>query len=335
MTPIYFPFTFVSSASCFNLFSCFSRIAVYQAIEGILPEDMKSLAEKDFIEIRIPVRGNKGKLQALLKEYKSWADIHQGGNMAFFKSQAKSIPFFDDASISKITDDIKKTIKNSKALHNKGNELYDQMLAARLFLSIAQEYDVFEAEIIRQMNIIKLKEKDVFCGLKGESEDFDDLIFQQQQKQNISEDVGDYLTSERINAWAKLLFEDKIGSGVFVTSSRAVFENLLESSADAGNLISFSPVPVSKDGSGENEKFKKQLIKFFNHLAEEEIKQSELDLPDMHVEVHNEKKVSLSAYFVPGVNPMKYFSRFVRDTEPPFKEISSSPYKNTVICLVE
>ncbi|MBU4289417.1 MAG: hypothetical protein KKI12_14750, partial [Proteobacteria bacterium] len=98
MKPIYFPFTYISEPVLEALSAFFKQIVVYQPSSLNVPESMQKLADSGLLEIRIPVKGDENKIDNILKDYKSWANIHQGSEMAFFKMNPDKIPFFDDSS---------------------------------------------------------------------------------------------------------------------------------------------------------------------------------------------------------------------------------------------
>ena len=59
---------------------------------------MQQLEKSGILDIRIPVKYDGDKLDAIVKQYRSWANLHQGSEIAFLKSRTDKIPFFDENS---------------------------------------------------------------------------------------------------------------------------------------------------------------------------------------------------------------------------------------------
>ena len=53
MTPVYFPFTYVSKQVADALSACFDKTIVYQPSSQNIPESMKQLTDKGLLDIRI------------------------------------------------------------------------------------------------------------------------------------------------------------------------------------------------------------------------------------------------------------------------------------------
>ena len=108
MKPIYFPFTFISKPVVKALGACFRQIVVYRPSCRSVPENMQKLQESDLIKIHIPVSGDEDQLDAISKNYGAWINVHQGSEIAFLKTRADTIPFFDESYASQLRADIKK-----------------------------------------------------------------------------------------------------------------------------------------------------------------------------------------------------------------------------------
>ena len=189
MKAIYFPFTFISKPIVDALSACFKKTAVYQITKRNIPEKMKKWDTSGKIEIRIPVEGNEDKIEKILKDYKAWADLHQGSELSILKTQAGKIPFFNENSISQITSDIKKSDPEKHS-----PEKPDISLNARLFLQIAQEYDS-QADILRQdLQLFDTMEQNLIKNLKGENEYFPVEMGRNQEFEIDS--PGNYMTKE-------------------------------------------------------------------------------------------------------------------------------------------
>ncbi len=232
MVPVYFPFTCISTSCATTLASYFKQTAVYQPGPGPLPGSMEESAEKGIIDIRTPVTGDAEKLETLVRDYRAWADLHKDTGLGFFKSGGESIPFYDETTISKIRGDIK------KKQAGKSSEERDPLLEARLFLRIAQEFDMQNEQVANELEICSKMEKNLLSELMGKALESDPV------EKTPSEDPGTSMTAERIAAWLYMLGHDPDGSNLFVTDSRSIFEYIIDKAPDLEKIIQPDCVPV-------------------------------------------------------------------------------------------
>lgn len=216
MKPIYFPFTYISEQVAKALNAYFERVVVYQPSSSLnTPKTMQKLAENGVIDIRIPIKDNEDKLNAIVKDYKTWANVHQASGMSFFKNKPNKIPFFDE-SYTQISADIKKQKDDIPS-----NEKQDIVFSARVFLQIAQEFDIQNWEVNDKLSSIEKMEQDLIKNLKGEN-------FLREKKATVADNQSEYMIADRIKAWSYLLQNDQKISPVFVTNSKTAFEYLID-----------------------------------------------------------------------------------------------------------
>jgi len=170
MKPIYFPFTFITKPVCQALAACFRQTAVYQISSTKVPDEMQKLAKSSILDIRIPVKYDGEKLDEILKQYRIWTNSHQGSEIAFLKSRADKIPFYDETFARQITADI----KNIGDRQNRLQEKPDHLLNAGLFLHLAQEYDMQNLTLSQDLQAIEAMEHDFMRDLKGENQALDE-----------------------------------------------------------------------------------------------------------------------------------------------------------------
>ncbi len=328
MKPIYFPFTYISESVLEALSAFFKQIIVYQPSSLNIPESMQKQADSNLLEIRIPVKGDENKIDNIVKDYKSWANIHQGSEMAFFKTKPDMIPFFGEFSTSQIKADIKK-----KERKQQNEKKQDSLLNARIFLHIAQEFDLQNWEINKELLLLEEKASDLIDNLKGE----DELSFKGNDREKALkiDYQSEYMTPDRIIAWTHLLQYDRDMSNLFITNSRSVVEHLVEKTPDAKIVLSIDSIPLTNSNDEKREKWQNSLneqleLIFGGSLpASEDIKiKSPFDKDDG-------KKVSLTLYLVPGESPYKFFTRSAWH-KTPVKEINKEAgFNNTLIGFIE
>ncbi len=328
MKPIYFPFTHISEPVLEALSAFFKQIIVYQPSSLNIPESMQKQADGNLLEIRIPVKGDENKIDNILKDYKSWANIHQGSEMAFFKTKPDMIPFFGEFSTSQIKADIKK--KEQKQQNEKKQ---DSLLNARIFLHIAREFDLQNWEINKELLLLEEKASDLIDNLKGE----DELSFKGNDREKALkiDYQSDYMTPDRIIAWTHLLQYDRDMSNLFITNSRSVVEHLVEKTPEAKIVLSIDSIPLTNSRDKKTEKWQESLIKQLELLLENSLPASEDIKIKSPFDKDDGKKVSLTLYLVPGESPYKFFTRIAWH-KTPVKEINKEAgFNSTLIGFVE
>ena len=328
MKPVYFPFTYIPEPVLEALSAFFKQIVVYQPSTLKIPENVQKLADSDLLEIRIPVKGDENKIDNILKDYKSWANIHQGSEMAFFKTTPDIIPFFSESSISQIKADIKK-----KKRKQQNEKKQDSLLNARIFLHIAQEFDLQNWEINKDLLLLEENTLNLFDNLKGE----DELSFKGNDREKALkiDYQSEYMTPDRIIAWTHLLQYDRDISNLFITNSRSVVEHLVEKTPEAKIVLSIDSIPQTNSRDKKTEKWQKSLIKQLELILENSLPASEDIKIKSPFDKDDGKKVSLTLYLVPGESPYKLFTRIAWH-KTPVKEINKeAKFNSTLIGFVE
>jgi len=315
MKPIYFPFTYISNPVAEALYACFGKTIVYQPSSKNIPEEIHKLAERGVLDIRNPVKKDEEKLSAILKEYNAWANLHQGskgGQLDFFKARRNKIPFFDDTSVSQIKADIKDITGKNTARKEP-----DFIFSARIFLSIAQEFDIQSDKLDLDMSSLETARKDLIKNLKGEVETSPVVPgYKDEFKAGNLADY-DYMIPERIKAWALLMCchlrqNREEMSGMFVTSSRQAIDYMMDKTPEAEMLALYEMIPVAENQVGETAKWQKNFMEHLEIVAKSPHPLERVDVTEVPDDLKCETKVSLSLYLVPGTSPLEYFSRFIR-----------------------
>lgn len=328
MKPIYFPFTYISEPIAEALGACFKQLVVYQPSNQKVPEKMRHWARRGILDIRVPVKKDEKRLDAILKDYIAWANLHQGSEIGYLKDRGDTIPFFDKSSVSQIKADIKKRIEGTESPN-----MPDHLFSARLFLQIAQEFDIQSWEIDRQLQFCENRKQDLFKNLKGENDDSYKIGVVALK----SEDRGSYMTGERMEAWSRLMLFDCLEqnheiSGLFITSSRAVFEHLADRVPSLEKLFSFATIPGGQNRSPQLKEQQDSLLQQLEILAQNDWTRSTQGLERIFTAQGGSKNFSLTLYLVPRESPQELFSRWIlaRSAE----KVQKPRFINTLIGLV-
>lgn len=325
MKPIYFPFTFISEPVFDALSACFGKIVVYQSSKVNIPENMKEWDNSGKLEIRIPIEGDEEKIDNILQDFKTWAQLHQGSELSFLKTQTEKIPFFNENAISQITLDIKR-----QNLEKQPSEKPDRLLNARLFLQIAQEHDLQADVLQRDFLLFETMEQNLIKNLKGEIEPSQMDIDTHPSVEK--KDAGHYMTKERMEAWVRIMQHDDHHTGLFVTSSRSVIEHLLDNAPEAKILPDINGIPALESGIEAKEKWQNRLINTLETITTDASfasAEANLETPTF---IEIDRKKTLTFYIIPGLSPRQFFSRYIKPTGSQHQDKRDMEHvKNTLI----
>ena len=291
---------------------------------------MQQFEKSGILDVRMPVKYDGDKLDTILKQYRSWANSHQGSEMAFLKARAHEIPFFDETSTRQITADI----KSKGGRQNRSQEKSDPLLNAALFLHLAQEYDMQNLTLTEDLQTIEAMEQDFMKDLKGENQDLDEEAALEKRLE--AHDPGYYMTKERVQAWTRIMQRDQEGSGLYVTNSRSVFEFLIDSTPEAELVDVLDAIPVVDNEVEGLETWRDELMKHLEMLttvvwiAKTDPIITAPEIPGC------ETTVSLTLYIVPGKTPHEFFNRYVEHDVFTYKEkYQKVKLKNTLLGFIE
>ncbi len=331
MKPIYFPFTHVSDSVAAALTACFGQFVVYRPLTGKIPAVMQSWIDRGALAVRVPAAENEQELETAIKNYLNWADLHMNGGgkkAAFFNAQGGGTPFFDEFSPSQLVADIK------AKPHRKSKKLPDAVSTARIFLYFAQEFDRQNQELTWDLKNYHQKEADLIRQLKMEADGLADEL--QKDAGHLPDPLGDYMISDRLEAWSRIYLKDPNPSGLFVTHSPAVLDHLLDNSQPAVEVMRYDAIPLSNQKAAESNPWQESLLLNLMRLAQDKSPASSEEA-DAHIKFPAaEKTIKLTAYLAPGQTPQNFFSHYAR-IKPQDADDTGRPgsFNNTLIVLVE
>jgi len=327
MKPILFPFTYIPDAVLTAMGTCFNRFVAYQPSGLSVPAAMRDLQDRGSLSIRMPVKSDANKLATVLKQYRSWADLHEGEGLTVFSSLGDGLPFFNDTSPSMIRSEIRPRNRKTAVA-----EMFDPLFEVSVFLQVAQELDRQNIELSLDLKQVGRKEQALFEDLKGEA---DEMIpgLQAGGLTPALEDPGTYMTSERMAAWTRLMLNDPEHSGIFVTTSPAIFNFIKEDAPCFERVLSIDLMLFTGSGTDENNLHRQSLMDklegFVGGTPVEEPAGSD-------AAVTGDTWSSLSIHKVPGTTPDEFFSRFVALNQADGNlDRSAGAYPNTLVCLLD
>ena len=332
MKPIYFPFTYVSDRVAEAISACFGQFIVYRPLKEKLTEQLQLWIKRGAADIRVPVTGNENELKTAVKKYQTWADLHRDGSgerVATLKAGMDPIPFFNEKSTRKIVEEIKGNTPG-----NSNIQPPDPVLAARIFLYFAQEFDRQNHELIVDLNHHQQQAAELIRQLKMESDPLA-AEFQHPAMQQ-SDSFADYMISDRLEAWTRIFCRDPEISGLFVTHSTAVLEHLLDRDSTVTRVMYSESIPSGKPENAAMKSWQARLaLNLVRYLEQDQAEASgesmePLDLPAA------DNTVSLSVYRVPGQTPYEFFARCAAiDWSQADAPENRSQFRNTLIAVVQ
>mmetsp|Transcript_674 Transcript_674/g.493 ORF Transcript_674/g.493 Transcript_674/m.493 type:complete len:273 (-) Transcript_674:5-823(-) len=227
MKPIYFPFTYISKQSAEKVakFSDLEPTVTYLPSSKNIARHMSEMHRLNILDLRIAKKSDNDNLDIIIKSYKDWAELHQGSELSFFAYRPDKMPYYDETVISKIMSDIKKAESKSKSYKTPNN-----LIIARLFLYMAQEFDKKNYEIDSEIIRHEKTERDFINALTGEDKKRK-ILFHDTLEMAKKDDLGNYMTAGRVRAWSYLFFNDTLWqkeNPFFITDSKAVFDYMVD-----------------------------------------------------------------------------------------------------------
>lgn len=284
MNPIYFPFTFISEPVLKEISIFFPQTVIYQPTSGKIPEDIKKSADKGLLKIHASFGGDETRFGQLVREYRDWIECHKGSETSFVKTRIfdgvdmETIPMYNGNSTSQIKYDIKKGHIETQP------QKPDAEFTARLFLLIAQEFDIQQDEFKTDLEHFQLMENNLFSDIRGEDQFSGSSI--NNPDTIISDDLGRHKTGQRLSAWLKIFEQDPVapdecGSGLFITSSHAVLEHIMELCPESELILSTGPVPVGGQNPKKIKEFQEILKENLIRLSKNRLEKDLIPFPEL------------------------------------------------------
>ena len=293
---------------------------------------MQPWVDKGVIDIRTPVKGDNKELESAAGDYLDWANLNLGSariKPASLTTLKASAPLLDAYLPSQIVADVKKQINRSAT-----EKLPDPVLAARIFLYFAQEFDQQSQELDHVLEGCRKKEQDLIQDLKMEE---DALAAEFKKEPGHMPDVNaDYLIAGRLAAWTRILLKDEQPPELFVTHSMAVLAQLLDSAPTAEIILDFEAIPRLTPATVELAPWQEKLMLYLSDIIDNKkpeafgAKVEGFDIPAA------ENSVSLKIYLVPDQNSSQFFCRAAGIKGPESDRTTpTAGSRNTLLGLVQ
>lgn len=234
MIPVYFPFTYVSRSTAARLGRWFQQLGLLApAADTPAPAGPGPLAWQLFS----PPPGDEALLGGLEAEWRRWAEMHAGADLAAVMAARQADgPFAAAPAVSSLRSRIRAGAADPSAAA--GN---DPLLAARVFLRLAHGRDQDQDVLGTQLDQVADLERRMRRQMDGEAGDPAAA-----GGQPPGEDAGALLTERRLAAWARLALALEVAADVLVTDSPAVMAALDEAVGPLAPLRPLAPAEARR-----------------------------------------------------------------------------------------
>ncbi len=271
---VLFPATFVSEETAAAIHRRIGRFAVFQPVMGQTPAVLGGLFENGVVEIRHPVVGGEAQLAEICRAYGSWGDVHRKDALRLKRLAGEG--FYNQDFAIEISTKVRAKVGDrspgKQAADFSGDAPKpDPLSNARIFLQLAQEFDMHESEIDMCLREADDASRELFEALRGrDPEDGVDGLFTPGQPAFGKDpgpasgpgDAGSVMTESRMNAWSLLAANETAPPDLFVTDSRAVMDWLSDRYSSLG-------LPMETDAASDPDTSESSFPGRFRELLEE------------------------------------------------------------------
>ncbi|MDM8542449.1 hypothetical protein QUF90_15345 [Desulfococcaceae bacterium HSG9] len=293
---------------------------------------MRQWKAQNRVKWYLPIRTDSAKLNKIVRDYQAWMKMHErSGGVEYFKTRELHVPFFDELSTSHIRAAI---AQRAKSEGNPTDTKFDssaQLLEAIVFLCIAQEFDQYQNEIAKDLSVVNARQQEMYKILKGELEGVDSDM---SANPSSFEDLGQYQTLARIQAWVQIWMHGHTDNGFFITDSPAVMEYLTASTANLKKAFSFHLPIAENDTSLKIAECETPVQKIESLMRTTWLDSTEDTVDAIQT---GAQEATLTCYISPDETPDQFFMRFLPDKiiMPANVTKTDKAIKNTLIGLVE
>ncbi|MFW5901696.1 MAG: hypothetical protein ACOCTS_01520 [Thermodesulfobacteriota bacterium] len=286
------PFTYASLSMIERLHQWAGPFTMLAPVSGRLPEPVRQAAADGRIDVRAPVAADDEQITASVEKFKIWGAAHEG-HMDAFKTMAEH--YDSEAFTAELRTDILRGRARADAA--------DPMFNARLFLALAQEYDMQQAELQTELQAAEASRRQMLAALKGDAQ-----TRAHGAASGAPSDPGHYLTDRRICSWLRLLTAESDFSRIWLTSSPAVFDYMLEFLPGAEQAAHFCLLPKTETSAAE-------LNSYLSALADGRFPDAPASVSDQGAE-SGQGECDPAAAVLPFSSPAALLAHLLSDHEP-------------------
>jgi len=222
----YFPMTYISQRELDDLNRLVGPFAVFEPLMRLTPDHMRQKIDQSMLVSVRPHGVDADTLDRAVTAHLAWSQRHQGriGDLtAIFQSGRWQHDKAGESHVQQLRVLIRQGGAGASADH------VDPLLEAALFLCLAHHYDMQQDLLDQELGAVKTLEKE-FGQILGESDPDQGPRF----SSTSPADPGEHMTVQRLKAWMRLAEPMAAESPVLLTTSSAVWEQIVEPSVESG-----------------------------------------------------------------------------------------------------
>jgi hypothetical protein len=223
----FFPYTHLSDPRVKLLADLLGPVTVCLPVDSMTSFRMKAWVQQGAMETRTPAGLDDAALMAAVRDFKDWAGVH-GTKLSdisdFYRRSQGRPPLVDENGPSRILTQIKRRESGNAV------EEPDRLFQSALFLALAHEHDMHQDEADRQLGSVAAMEAELYANISGNAEDvaLGSTLRPNAAAAAIHQAHGDRMSTQRLQAWACLAQSCSPTASVYVTTSSAVLDHVLE-----------------------------------------------------------------------------------------------------------
>jgi len=257
MDPVFFPFTFITESMARDLRACFDRIVVFMPSGLQVPKSMSLLGDRDWLSMVTPFKTGDVELEAFLKNYWEWADLHGPRHLRQIAEQIPNTSFYDNSSVYRLFEEIKTRYRDPGAMKKQSSRRSEFIFQSRIFLLIAQEFDQRTWALRQDLATVESMEYDFYKNLHAKENGF--AINEPRDGLYRDGHERSYMFLERLTAWSCFLFEAAASAKIFITTSQPIVDRLIKSIPGVETVLSVNKIPVRGLGNVAAVNWRKNL----------------------------------------------------------------------------
>ncbi len=321
MKPVCFPFTDIPEVLCRAAARYLGPVTVYQPIPGRSSSQLNQLRDDGYAVIKTAVAGDAETLDALVRDYRKWVELHSGGGVDFYRAHKEWIPGFDENSLSGIRSQI---LRKNRQEPDQTPAEADPLIHAAVFLQIAREFDIQNREINQGVLDISKLEKDLMETIQGEA-----AGESEEENRYQWDDPGAFMTEERLSAWARLFLNDPVPCDILVTFGNAIKDFLTDRLEDMRSIYMLESTPFPEDAGSRTGFGDSELTPFIEAIMDKD----GVEPPEIPAGVPDAESpaLSLEIFKIQGASPYQSVRRFLNTADSPAHNPYTTEPKNTLI----
>ncbi len=328
MKPGYFPYTYISRSTFDTIAAVLGQVVIYQPSMENVPELLKDLESKGRLEIRIPLKTSEKKLHKSIREFQLFSDLHQTSVRNFLRYQRNRL---DDATPSGIRTEIRRRIRG-KGMEEKADPLFN----ARLFLLLAQEFDIHKENLDNEIRTANHLEFAFLTDLRGK--DTEQIPVKELADMADPSDASpqgsiDYMIPERLRAWCRLALQDEKVPAILVTTNRSAYDHFVEKFPAAEIISDVDTVTIDRSPDADTVASPTDLTHYLGRFVQGRPRPQEQTSIGVLQRHNASPAIQLTIGIIPHQSPKECLTQLLLQPSSPLK--NREPQKNTVLALIE